>query len=337
MTIRNRTKTNTFGQDLNSFRKISQLAGASEPFLFFISFDKKHVLIYSPEEAQRAGVCFQINHTTVSDISPNKQTVENLNPEFVDEARYKIGFEHVVKNILLGNSYLLNYTIGTPVFPTIGAEGIFAIAKARYKAIVPGKFVFFSPETFIKIDLQNRISTFPMKGTSETESDPDGTMLLSDPKENAEHSTIVDLMRNDLAVIASGINVERFKYIEPIIAGSGKRLWQMSSAISGKLPPNWKNNLGEILYQLLPAGSISGAPKQKTIEIINEAETYNRGFYTGIAGFFDGETLDSCVMIRFINIEQQQYVYHSGGGITSRSDCKNEYNEYKQKIYIPVF
>lgn len=306
------------------------------PFVFFISFDKKQVLIYTPEEAIEAGIRFEVNHQS-SNISADIHATHDLNPHFVDESIYAAGFDYVVKNIYLGNSYLLNYTIGTPVFPTIRAEEIFSISKARYKAIVPGKFVFFSPETFIQINSENRIRTFPMKGTSDIETDPEGKILLNDSKENAEHSTIVDLMRNDLAIVASDIKVERFKYIETIIAGSGKRLWQMSSAISGLLADNWKNRLGDILFELLPAGSISGAPKQKTLEIINQAETCNRGFYTGIAGIFDGNTLDSCVMIRFIDTEKEQYVYHSGGGITSRSDCEKEYNEYKQKIYIPIF
>jgi para-aminobenzoate synthetase component 1 len=321
---------------LTGFQKISQLAGASMPFVFFVSFDKRQVMIFTTEEAEKAGIRFEVNHQKW-DSSTKLHTIQNLNPLFIDEESYKIGFDLVVKNIFLGNSYLLNYTLCTPVYPTIRAEEIFLISKAKYKAIFPGKFVFFSPETFIQINSENRIFTFPMKGTSDIETDSEGEILLNNSKENAEHSTIVDLMRNDLALVASDIKVDQFKYIEPIIAGSGKRLWQMSSAISGQLSNNWKNRLGEILFALLPAGSISGAPKQKTLEIINEAEACNRGFYTGIAGIFDGNTLDTCVMIRFIDTEKEQYVYHSGGGITSLSDYKKEYNEYKQKIYIPVF
>lgn len=93
--------------------------------------------------------------------------------------------------------------------------------------------------------------------------------------------------------------------------------------------------MGNILFDMLPAGSISGAPKKRTIEIIKEAETHQRGYYTGIAGVFDGKKLDTCVLIRFIENQQGQLVYKSGGGITSLSHEKEEYNELIDKIYVP--
>ena len=97
------------------------------------------------------------------------------------------------------------------------------------------------------------------------------------------------------------------------------------------------DHLGEILFRLLPAGSITGAPKYKTIEIIEQAEEYERGFYTGITGYFDGRKLDSAVMIRFIEEQNGQIFFKSGGGITCKSDLENEYNEMKQKVYVPIY
>jgi para-aminobenzoate synthetase component 1 len=87
---------------------------------------------------------------------------------------------------------------------------------------------------------------------------------------------------------------------------------------------------------LLPAGSILGAPKKKTLEIILEAENFSRGFYTGVCGFFDGTNLDSCVMIRLIEKENDQLFFKSGGGITHLSKIKDEYQEVKNKIYVPI-
>mgnify|MGYP000682968536 FL=1 len=81
---------------------------------------------------------------------------------------------------------------------------------------------------------------------------------------------------------------------------------------------------GEILFSLLPAGSITGAPKKKTLEIIAEAETYERGFYTGVMGYFDGSSLDSAVMIRFVEQEGDRMYFKSGGGITCRSEVESE-------------
>ena len=96
---------------------------------------------------------------------------------------------------------------------------------------------------------------------------------------------------------------------------------QVSSEVAALLPDNWRDSLGTLLNSLLPAGSISGAPKPKTVEIIRTAEGYERGYYTGICGYFDGENLDSGVMIRFIENQNDQLVFKSGGGITARSNA----------------
>jgi para-aminobenzoate synthetase component 1 len=111
----------------------------------------------------------------------------------------------------------------------------------------------------------------------------------------------------------------------------------VSSEITGLLPVDYLRRLGDILFALLPAGSISGAPKSKTLEIIQEAEGYERGFYTGICGFFDGVNLDSGVMIRYMEQNEGSIVFKSGGGITFQSDMIKEYEELIQKIYVPLF
>ena len=93
--------------------------------------------------------------------------------------------------------------------------------------------------------------------------------------------------------------------------------------------------IGDIVFTLLPAGSVTGAPKRKTIEIIHEIENYERGYYTGIFGYFDGATLDSGVMIRFIEKTPEGLIYKSGGGITSFSRPESEYQEMIDKVYVP--
>jgi para-aminobenzoate synthetase component 1 len=131
------------------------------------------------------------------------------------------------------------------------------------------------------------------------------------------------------------VHVKRYRYIEKLQTNKGELL-QVSSEIVGTLPTDYKTKLGELLLSLLPAGSISGAPKPKTVEIIKKAESYNRGFYTGIFGFFDGKTVDSAVMIRFIEQQENAFVFKSGGGITSQSDVQKEYEELIQKVYVPI-
>ena len=110
---------------------------------------------------------------------------------------------------------------------------------------------------------------------------------------------IVDLLRNDLSIISSNVKVDKFRYCETIIT-KDKKLIQTSSKISGTLEKNWQNKIGDILISILPAGSITGTPKRKTIEILKDVENYDREFFTGIFGIFDGQNLDSAVMIRFI-------------------------------------
>ena len=150
----------------------------------------------------------------------------------------------------------------------------------------------------------------------------------------AEHVMIVDLMRNDLGIIGKNIKVVSFRDVEKIKAGE-KELLQVSSKITATLSTNWKNNIGDILNKLLPAGSITGTPKKSTVNIINEVENFERDFYTGVFGVFDGKSLRSGVMIRFIEKENEKLYYKSGGGITIDSDTKSEYEELIDKIYLP--
>jgi para-aminobenzoate synthetase component 1 len=109
----------------------------------------------------------------------------------------------------------------------------------------------------------------------------------------------------------------------------------VSSKITAKLPTHWQDNIGTLLSQLLPAGSITGTPKKSTVNIINEVENFERDFYTGVFGVFDGKSLRSGVMIRFIEKENETLYYKSGGGITIDSDAKSEYEELIDKIYLP--
>ena len=174
-----------------------------------------------------------------------------------------------------------------------------------------------------------------MKGTIDAGIKDAAQKILADNKEKAEHATIVDLIRNDLARVAQHVKVERFRYIDTIVTHR-KSLLQVSSEICGDLPINYQEGIGDIIFDLLPAGSITGAPKNQTLDIIRQAETHKRGFYTGVCGYFDGQNLDSGVMIRFIEQRGQQLFYKSGGGITHFSNPVDEYREYIDKIYVPT-
>ena len=175
-----------------------------------------------------------------------------------------------------------------------------------------------------------------MKGTIDASVENAANVLKEDKKELAEHYTVVDLLRNDLSIVADNVQLEEFQRID-FIKTRQRDLYAMSSKISGELKPEFQGNIGDILQKLLPAGSILGAPKMKTLEIVLEAENYQRGFYTGVCGWFDGENLDSCVMIRFIEKENEKFYFKSGGGITHMSQLEDEYQEMKNKIYVPIY
>ena len=183
--------------------------------------------------------------------------------------------------------------------------------------------------------VDGKIHTFPMKGTIDAAIPNAKEIILNNPKELAEHVTIVDLMRNDLSRVADRVAVRRFRYIEELRT-SHKNLLQVSSEIIGQLPQNYLSQVGTILAHLLPAGSVTGAPKARTVQIIREAEKEKRGYYAGVFGYFDGAALESAVMIRFIERDGDKLFYRSGGGITTQSIAIREYQEAIDKIYVPI-
>jgi len=319
---------------LNNFsREVNKLASSSEPFLMIMDFAMERPLLYRLDDLPG----------DISFLTPNISRYEDPGQLTWDKKLkctpvaynlYSSAFNRVIENIIHGNTYLLNLTFPSEISIDLTPDQIFGIAKAKYKLLYKDEFVVFSPETFVEIS-DNTIRSYPMKGTIDA-SVPDALeKIMSDEKELSEHNTIVDLIRNDLSMVADKVSVPRYRYHESIRTGD-RELIQISSEISGNLGEGWQSRLGDILLSLLPAGSISGAPKAETIRIINECETDNRGYYTGIFGVFDGSSFDSAVMIRFIEQINGRYVYRSGGGITYLSDPRMEYDELIAKVYVPA-
>ena len=247
---------------------------------------------------------------------------------------YSEAFGVVRGGLRRGDSFLANLTASSEVTVNVSLEDIFHTSSARFKFKIANEFVCFSPEPFVSIN-GCKISTYPMKGTAEGCSREDLRQLMTDYKEQCEHATVVDLLRNDLATVATGVTVKRYRYAEVVNTLKGPLL-QTSSEITGNLEPEWSAGMGSIIMSMLPAGSICGAPKQSTVDLIGHAETCGRGWYTGVAGYFDGENLKSAVMIRCLQRGADGKLrFHSGGGITINSDCKSEYEELIGKIYLP--
>lgn len=317
------------------FDKMDQLSQQKIPFFFTIDFLMENIEIWSKEQLSNDSLL--VDFPMFKKLNKSYTISENIHWQSYPESleSYQKGFDFVQKNINYGNSYLVNYTRSTALETNLSLEEIFYRSKAKYKMLARDQFVFFSPETFVEI-IDNKIVTHPMKGTIDASIENAEKKLLDSPKEKAEHYTVVDLLRNDLSMVADEVRVDQFRRID-FIKTKQKDLLAMSSEISGTLKPEFQNKVGSIMKMLLPAGSILGAPKQKTLDIILAAEEYDRGFYTGIAGYYDGKNLDSCVMIRFIENINGKLFYKSGGGITHQSLLDDEYEEMKNKIYAPIY
>ncbi|MFV0599990.1 MAG: aminodeoxychorismate synthase component I [Bacteroidales bacterium] len=312
--------------------KMNLLGKEHKPFLFAVDFEMDNGFVLENPFSQQ-DILFNFNSITNFSSQENDSLSPSLKVYAKSFEEYDKQFDVVRKGLLRGDSFLANLTIKTKIDINISLEEIFQKANSKYKLLVRDKFVCFSPECFVKIE-DNTISTFPMKGTIDASIENAKEVILSDYKETCEHNTIVDLMRNDLNIIGSNVRVERFRYIDELKTSRGNIL-QVSSEVKADLNYDFYPKLGDILFKLLPAGSISGAPKESTIQIIKEAESEKRGFYTGVFGFFDGHSLDSAVIIRYIEKVNDSHYFRSGGGITINSSSMDEYQEAINKIYLP--
>lgn len=312
---------------------MNALGKARKPFLFFVDYKGEKGQVIPLDEVDAEEILFAFNGVTNQENQPECKRLQ-LHAYPLSFETYQGRFNQVLEQIQKGNTYLMNLTVSTPIEIDGSLQDVFYASKAKYKLWVKNQFVCFSPEIFVQIK-ENTIYSYPMKGTINALVPNAEELILSDEKETAEHYTIVDLIRNDLNIVAKYVEVDRFRYLDHLQTTKGELL-QMSSQISGNLQENWQDKIGDILAHLLPAGSITGSPKEKTVQIIAEVEGYERNYYTGVCGIFDGATLDSAVMIRFVEQQGEQTVYKSGGGITFASQAAKEYEEILQKIYLPI-
>ncbi|NQT28577.1 MAG: aminodeoxychorismate synthase component I [Candidatus Omnitrophica bacterium] len=187
------------------------------------------------------------------------------------------------------------------------------------------KILSLSPELFFRID-KNKIIARPMKGTikrgqTKKEDSRSKTDLKKSEKVRAENLMIVDLLRNDLGRISKLVRASKLFNIEKY-----PTLYQMTSTVEGKLKKNLR--LKEVFSSLFPCGSVTGAPKIKTMQIIKKLEKEPRGVYTGAIGYISPKA-KSCfnVSIRTVQIKKNKGELGIGGGIVYDSDAKAEYEE----------
>lgn len=312
-------------------RSMNQYGEEERPFVWGIDYAISKGFILNPADTS---VLWHIggdgNDISLRSQEPNPEMEIVAAPTLME---YAAMFDRLREGLMRGDSFLANLTTVTEVRLKGGLRDVFISSQAPYRLLIPDQFVCFSPEPFVRIE-GNRISTFPMKGTIDASLPDAERLLMNDYKEKCEHNTITDLMRNDLNMVATGVRVLRFRYTECVETGHGPIL-QTSSEICGTLKTDKSRRFGDIIFPLLPAGSISGAPKQATVELIGRAETRSRGWYTGVFGYYNGKSFSSAVMIRCLQRSADgKLYYHSGGGVTINSRCDDEYAEVLEKVYL---
>ena len=188
-----------------------------------------------------------------------------------------------------------------------------------------------SPEMLVRVQ-NGVVRTCPIAGTkprgkTSAEDEANCKALLEDEKENAEHVMLVDLGRNDIGKVSEfgTVEVSRFQYLQKF-----SHVIHMTSDVQGRLAKD--KTVFDALASALPAGTLSGAPKIRAMEIIDELETVRRGIYGGAIGYisFNGN-FDSCITIRTALFKDGTAYVGAGGGIVYDSDPETEYQESVNK------
>lgn len=268
--------------------------------------------------------------------------LEPLQPAFdkdsfcsmIDKAKRYI-FEGDIFQVVLSNRLSARY------------EGSMFNVYQNLRSINPSPYMFYfcsdeieiagaSPETLVKLD-NSTVTTFPLAGTKPRGKTPEEDLqferdLLSDPKECAEHNMLVDLGRNDIGKISKfgSVTVEKYMQIERF-----SHVMHIGSTVSGTIRED-KDYL-DAIDSVLPAGTLSGAPKIRACEIINELENLKRGIYGGAIGYIDFTgNMDTCIAIRLAFKKNGKVFVRAGAGIVADSVGESEYTECINKAKAVV-
>ena len=210
------------------------------------------------------------------------------------------------------------------------------------RVVNPSPFMFYlrmpsvtlvgsSPEIMVRV-VDGKVTTRPLAGTrprgkTEEEDRRLGEELLEDPKERAEHVMLVDLGRNDVGRVSQyrSVNLTDVMTIERY-----SHVMHITSNVTGQLTPG--KTAFDALQSCLPAGTVSGAPKVRAMEIIDEVEPHRRGPYAGAVGYIDfNGNMDTCIALRTIVVQRDKAYVQAGAGIVADSVPANEWNETLNK------
>jgi para-aminobenzoate synthetase component I len=246
---------------------------------------------------------------------------------------YKKSFFKVKKYIKEGDIYQINLSHRFESVTKKNSKNLFLktvnenkVDHLAYLECDNFEILSASPERFVKIT-NNNIETYPIKGTIKRgntlrEDIIQKNKLLNDEKEKAELNMITDLLRNDLGKVCK---INSVKLIKHRALQKCPTIWHTYSKITGKLSNNYSPI--KALFSMFPGGSITGCPKKRAIEIIDELEPTTRNIYTGTIGYIHKNNIDFSIAIRTILKKKNKLYLQTGGGIVQDSKYKSELNE----------
>lgn len=298
------------------------------PLIWFGVYPRENVLTFSHNVS--------LERQDLSSFTINQMNTTISRTDYIEKV------ERILAYIRNGHTYQVNFTLKTE-FDFLGDafdlyESLKINQPVSYSAFINDgkrKILSLSPELFLKIK-NGIITARPMKGTvnrgkSELDEHNVKAEFSKNEKIKSENSIIVDLIRNDLGKIAKlgSVSVPKLLKIEEY-----KTLFQMTSTVQAKLKPNL--SFLEILKAMFPGGSVTGAPKKRTMEIIRELETNYRGVYTGAIGFLNSEEAIFNLPIRTVVLEDGKGIIGIGSGIIADSNPEEEFDEclLKQKFLL---
>ena len=328
-----------------AFDRIEEYKNKGFYLLGYVRYDAKNIFLDKQISSDLPLVYFEV-YTDYTDYEPYipQKNISIYSESELDYEQYRDALSKIKEHILKGNTYELNYTYPYKVYTNADSLSLYNYLlqkqTTQYNTYIANEWeeiLSFSPELFFKLD-GNKITTKPMKGTAargitEEEDRANYNFLKNDIKNQAENVMIVDLLRNDLSKIAKTgtVNVDKLFEIE-----KHPTVYQMTSEISAELKNG--TTLYDIFNAIFPCGSITGAPKISTMDIIEELEYFQRGVYCGAIGFISKDECIFSVPIRILQKnrlnDKKYYRYFVGGAVLWDSNIDDEWEETitKKKI-----
>lgn len=274
----------------------------------------------------------------------NYKDVQTFDFQLIGEEKSNIDDERYISNIRTAKSHLQNGDIFQIVlsrsFQQSYTGDVFNVYRTL-RTINPSPYLYFfdygsykifgsSPEAQVSIN-GNKAEIHPIAGTFRRSGDQQidaerAKYLKADPKENAEHVMLVDLARNDLSKHSKNVYVKKYKEIQYF-----SHVIHLTSIVEGTLKEG--TNALDIYADTFPAGTLTGTPKYRAMEIIDELETTSRGFYGGAIGMIGlSGNINQAILIRSFIAKEHMLRYQSGAGIVIDSDEQNELQEVHNKL-----